>query len=99
MKIAIASDSGNVNEKISERAGRAKYYLIFENKSFKEKLENPFALSSGGAGWEVPEFLVKEKIDLVIAGKFGENMKNALIKNKIKFKEINGIISDFLKER
>lgn len=88
MKIAIASEGKNENSEISERGGRAPYYLIFENKKLVETIKNPFAVGSGGAGWSIAYILADKKIDLVIAGKIGPNMETALKQKKIKFKEI-----------
>ena len=39
--------------------------------------------------------LAKEKVDLVIAGKIGGNMRTALKEKKVKSKEASGKISDF----
>lgn len=96
MKIAIASESKEENGEISERAGRAKYYLIFEKKKLVKTLKNPFIMGSGGAGFSVAYMLAEEKVDLVIAGKIGFNMQTALKEKKVKFKETLGKIKEVL---
>ena len=90
MKIAIASEGKTKNSEISSRAGRAPYYLIFENKKLVEVIKNPFAVGSGGAGWSVAYMLADKKVNQVIAGKIGPNMQTALKQKNLKFKEKQG---------
>ena len=90
MKIAIASEGKNEDSEISQRGGRAPYYLIFEDKKLIESIKNPFATGSGGAGFSVAYMLADKKVDLVVAGKVGGNMVSALKEKGIKFKEESG---------
>ena len=87
MKIAIASEGKEINSEISQKGGRAPYYLIFENKKLIETIKNPFAAGSGGAGFSVAYMLAEKKVNLVIAGKVGGNMVSALKEKGIEFKE------------
>lgn len=87
MKIAIASEGENLDSEISERAGRAPYYLIFEDKKLMETVKNPFAVGGGGAGWSVAYMLAEKKVDLVVAGNVGQKMKTALEEKGIKLRE------------
>ena len=96
MKVAIASEGKNENSEVSLKGGRAPYYLIFDNKKLVETIKNPFAVGGGGAGWSVAYLLADKKVNLVIAGKFGSNMKSALREKKIKSKEFSGKVKDFL---
>ncbi len=96
MKIAIASEGKEVDSEISQRGGRAPYYLVFEDKKLIETIKNPFASGSGGAGFSVAYMLTNKKVNLVIAGKIGPNMKTALKEKNIKFKEAVGGIKEFL---
>ena len=73
-KIAIASEKNNINSLVCKISGRAPYYLIFENKKLIKTIKNPFVSGSGGAGSSVVQMLYNENVDLVISGKFGENM-------------------------
>ncbi len=88
MKIAIASEKEDINSAVSERGGRAKYYLLFENKQKIETIKNPFAVGGGGAGYSVIEMLSDKKVDVIVCGKFGSNMINAMDQKNIKYKEI-----------
>jgi len=98
MKVAISADKNNMDSIISNRGGRAEYYLIFENKQIIETIKNPFAVGGGGAGFSVIEMLSDKNIDLIICGKFGENMISAMNNKNIKYKEIqNKTIKEIIK--
>lgn len=90
MKIAIASEGKDKNSEISQKGGRAPYYLIFEDNKLEETIKNRFALGGGGAGFSVAYLLANKKVDLVIAGKIGGNMETALKEKEIKFQEESG---------
>jgi len=99
MKVAIASEGKDENSEVSQRGGRAPYYLIFEDRKLIESIKNPFATGSGGAGFSVAYMLADKKVNLVIAGKFGGNMEYALKEKGIKFKEESGKkVKDIIKE-
>jgi len=97
MKIAVASEGKGLKGEISTRAGRARYYLIFEDKKLSEVIKNPFAVGGGGAGWSVASMLDEKDVDLMIAGRMGPNMRAALEKKEIKFEEREGKIEEVLK--
>ncbi len=88
IKIAIASEKDNIESEVCPTAGRAPYYLIFENKILVKSIKNPFAKGSGGAGFSVAQMLHNENINLVVAGKLGQNMIPALEEKGIKYLEI-----------
>ncbi len=90
MKIAIASEGKNEDSEISQRGGRAPYYLIFEDKKLIETIKNPFATGGGGAGFSVAYMLADKKVNLVVAGKIGGNMISALKEKGIEFREESG---------
>jgi len=90
MKIAIASEGKNKDSEVSQKGGRAPYYLIFDDKQLIESIKNPFATGSGGAGFSIAYILADKKVDLVISGKFGENMESALKEKGINFREESG---------
>lgn len=90
MKIAIASEGEKMDSKISDRGGRAPYYLIFENNKLSETIKNPFAAGAGGAGWSVAYMLAEKDVNQVIAGEIGANMKRALEEKRIEFKQESG---------
>ena len=91
MKIAISSNGKDEKAQVSSSSGRAPYYLIFENGKLIKTLKNPFRFGGGGAGFGVAEVLSDEKVELIISGKFGENMKEALESKGIKYKEVSDL--------
>jgi len=98
MKIAVASEGKEISSRVSERGGRAPYYLIFEGCDFVEAVKNPFATGSGGAGWSIAHFLADKNVKIIIAGKTGPNMQMALEEKGLKFKEAEGIVEDVVKK-
>lgn len=90
MKIAVASEGREPSSSISLRAGRAPYYLIFEDGKLVKVLENPFRFGGGGAGYGVAQMLYEEGVKLVIAGQFGPNMLAALREKGMNHKEVIG---------
>jgi len=96
MKKAIASLGKDKNSEISQVAGRAPYYLIFEGKKLVKTISNPFRQGGGGAGFGVAKMLANENVGEAVAGKFGGNMVSAMNENKIKTKTAKGKVSDIL---
>lgn len=94
MKIAIASEGKDVESEVSEKGGRAPYYLVFENKELIETIKNPFAAGSGGVGFSVAHILADKSVELVVAGKFGGNMESVLKDKEIEFKEFVGKVKE-----
>lgn len=91
MRIAISSVGKDENSEMSLVSGRAEYYLIFENKKLVKAIKNPFRIGGGGAGFGVAQMLADEKVNLVISGRFGPNMRQAFEEKNIKYKEMSGI--------
>jgi len=90
-KIAVAAIGDSVNSEISTIAGRAPYYLIFdENGSFLKSLKNPAQSRGHRASSGVIDLLIKESCRTVIAGNFGVKMLNQLKANKIEYVELQG---------
>jgi len=91
MRVAVATLNKKETSQISVQAGRAPYYLIFdENFKLLEPVSNPFKRGGGGAGFGVVKMLADKKVDMVIAGGFGENMIGALAERGIRYLEITG---------
>ncbi len=96
MKIAIASIEDDATAEIALQAGRAPFYLIFENDESVETIKNPFSVGGGGAGLGVAKMLADKGINKVIAGKFGDKMIVALQERGVDFEEKEGKIQDFM---
>lgn len=99
MKIAIASTGKDLESEVSPVAGRAPYYLIFDQSgNLVETIKNPFAVGGGGAGFGVTKMLADKGISLVVAGHFGGNMRMALEEKGIKYMEKQGKVKDILRD-
>jgi predicted Fe-Mo cluster-binding NifX family protein len=93
--IAIAAVGDSASSEISEKAGRAPYYLFFDgNGDFKKSLKNPSQKRGRRASSGVVDLLIKESVKTVIAGKFGDKMKRLLKSNKIEFRQHTGIAKE-----
>ncbi len=98
-RIAIAAIGDSVTSEISERAGRAPYYLIFDgNGEFIKSIKNPSQKQGRRASSGVVDLLLKESVKTVIAGKFGDKMKKLLKTNKIEFHQQTGIVIEVVDE-
>lgn len=96
--VAVASDSQKINGKISTVAARASYFLFFDNEgSLLEAIANPHADATGGTGPLTANFLADKHVKVVVAGRFGTKMRNALNDANIEFLEIQGSILDSIK--
>jgi len=97
MKIAIASVSRDENAEISPRPGRARFYLLFDEKGdFLEVISNPFSRGGGGAGFGVAKMLADKGVDIVVGGQFGENMEGILRERGLKYYEMSGSVREGL---
>jgi len=96
MKIVIASKEKELDSEIFDFAGRAPFYLVFQDKELVEVIENPF-INQGGVGFKLPELLEKKQTGLFVAGEFGGNMERNLEEKNINFKKAKGSVKDFIK--
>jgi len=98
LKIAVASDGKVKSGVISMSAGRAPYFLFFDGGgNLLEAVANPHADDSGGAGPSAAAFLADKKVGLLLAGRVGPKMVDALQSVKIKYIEKQGTIIDGIK--
>ena len=97
--IAIAALGDSATSEISEKAGKAPYYLFFDgNGKFIKSIKNPGRTQRRGASSGVVDLLINESVKTVIAGKFGNKMKKLLKTNKIEFHLHTGIAKDVVDE-
>ncbi|MBN2356964.1 NifB/NifX family molybdenum-iron cluster-binding protein [candidate division KSB1 bacterium] len=103
-RIAVAAVGDSAHAEISMTAGRAPYYLIFdENGIFLKSIKNPAQSRGRRASAGVVDLLLKESCTTVIAGKFGNKMQNQLKANRIQYHVRKGIavkvVQAFLKDK
>ncbi len=96
MKIAIASLGQDPTSEVSPQAGRAPYYLIFEDGELVEAWKNVFKIGGGGVGLAVAKVMADKNVKKVISGRLGEKMKEALKEKGIDFEEKTGVIKELL---
>ena len=97
--IAVASVDKSETSKISDKAGRAPYFLIFDSDGeFIKSIKNPAQGKRGGASSSVTNLLKKESVKILIANKFGDKMKNNLKAAKIDYQKQTGIASEVIEK-
>ncbi|MCD6580382.1 MAG: hypothetical protein J7K90_01155 [Desulfuromusa sp.] len=90
--IAVAANDSGPEAMVSKKAGRAAYFLFFDNSgNFLDAEKNPFAGIPGGAGPKVTDFLSDKGVSSVVAGEFGTKMERALSSYKIKYISQTGV--------
>ena len=95
MTIAVAATGSEKTAAISEQAGRAPFFLFFDESGyFLEAIKNPAQGMPGGAGRSTASFLAEKRATLIIAGNIGDKMEQALLDFHIKFKEKTGVAHD-----
>ncbi|ACN16978.1 iron-molybdenum cluster-binding family protein [Desulforapulum autotrophicum HRM2] len=93
MKIAVASSGQTKGAAISEQAGRAPFFLFFDDRgNFLENIANPGGDQSRNAGPVTALFLSDQGVTLVIAGEFGNKMIRALEKHHIRYIKKKGVV-------
>jgi predicted Fe-Mo cluster-binding NifX family protein len=99
VKIAVASDTSNMNAEVSMHGARAAFYLVFDDTgNLIRKLDNPFASIQRGAGPRVAGFLADAGIDTVVAGEFGPRFETELEGIGIKILRKAGTVKDVVKK-
>jgi len=91
MKIAIASNGEDETSEVSEVTGRAHFFLLFEDNKLVKTIKNPFRMGGGGAGFSVAEMLSEEKVQIIVSGKIGPNVKSVLDSKGMKHIELHGV--------
>jgi len=79
MKICVSAMSGSLDAKVSERFGRAPYFVIVESDdmSFVPAL-NAAESMQGGAGPEAVRQVAAQGAQVVLTGELGPNAKTAI---------------------
>ena len=75
MKVAVASTGKTLEDRVDQRLGRAKYFLIVDTSTNEVKVvPNIQNLNlSHGAGIQAGQTITKEKVEALITGNCGPN--------------------------
>ena len=97
--IAVASDGETLDAAVNSLAARGPYFLIVDSKgNLMEAIENPYKDTRGGAGVSAANFLAGKNVTILVAGNFGNKMKDALKAKDIACFEFKGIVKDAIKK-
>jgi len=97
--IAVASDGKTLKDSVSQLAARCPYFLFIDSTGkLLEAVDNPYVETRGGAGVSAANFLAERNVTIVIAGRFGEKMKNVLEAKEIAYFESQGIVEEAIKK-
>jgi predicted Fe-Mo cluster-binding NifX family protein len=79
MKIAISISGKTLDSSFDTRFGRASAFCIVETETDERQVfDNPAFASSGGAGVQAAQFIVKQGAQAVVSGAFGPNAFDTL---------------------
>ncbi len=99
MKIAVASLNRDESGEISERAGRAPYFLVFDEEgNLAEVIENIHVDEMRGAGTEAAELLAGKGINIFVASDIGPRMAETLEAGGIEHRIMSGSAKEAIKK-
>lgn len=80
MKIAITTETGNLDGAFDARFGRAAHFVLVDAETEEwQAYANPARNASGGAGIQAAQFISKHGAQAAISGDFGPKAYNALV--------------------
>jgi predicted Fe-Mo cluster-binding NifX family protein len=79
MKLALTVDGQAENPKLDQRFGRCPYFLIVDTVTQDRIfLRNPGLDSERGAGTQAAQYLINNRVEVIVSGHFGPNAYSAL---------------------
>jgi predicted Fe-Mo cluster-binding NifX family protein len=79
MKIAISSMGKDLDAQIDPRFGRCQYFVLVDPETLAfETVENESLMTSGGAGIQAAQLVVRKGTNTLITGNLGPNAASAL---------------------
>ncbi len=99
MKIAVSSTGGSLSAQVSEKFGRAQYFLIVDSDTMKfDVVPNPYTGELSGVGPHTASLIAKHGAEVVLTGACGPNAKAALESAGVKvITGISGTVSEAVK--
>jgi len=100
MKICVSSIGRNLNADVDPKFGRCQFFLIINTDTMNfDSIPNKSSMSSGGAGIQAAEMVVKTDVSFVITGNIGPNAFKILQAAGIKvITGINGYVKDIVEK-
>lgn len=100
MKIGVSATGKDLNAIVDQRFGRCSCFLIIESDTMDfEFISNESAMSSGGAGIQAAQTMVKAGVEVVVTGNMGPNAFQTLSAAGIKvFTGANGTIKEVIEK-
>jgi len=92
--IAVASDDKEATSLVSDYAARSRYYLLFSGTDFVQVVPNPFLDKGRDAGSYVVDYLAQKGVGLLIAGRFGPFIIEAMDKKGMKYFQFSGVAKE-----
>ena len=97
--LAVASDGDTLKASVSHVAARCPYFLIVDGKGkLLKAIKNPNKDTQGRAGIAAADFLAQKKVTIVVAGYFGDKMRDALEAHKIAYFEFEGTVKEAIQK-
>ncbi len=97
--IAVASEGKTLKDSVSQVAARCPYFLFVDGTGkLLEAVDNPTEDTKGSAGVSAANFLAERNVTIVIAGRFGDKMKDALETKEIAYFESKGIVEEAIRK-
>jgi len=88
--IAVASDDVEATSLVSNFGARSRYYLLFSGTDFVQVVSNPFLPKAGEAAPLVVDYLAQKGVGVVVAGRFGPYMIEAMNRRGMKYFQFTG---------
>lgn len=92
--IAVASESQEATSLVGSFAARSRYYLLFSGRDFVQALSNPFLPGGPGAGPLVVDYLAQKGVGIIVAGRFGPPMIQAMNRRGMKYIQYSGVAQE-----
>jgi predicted Fe-Mo cluster-binding NifX family protein len=94
MKIGVSATGKDLNTMVDQRFGRCSCFLIIDTDTMNFKsISNNSAMSSGGAGIQAAQTVIKAGVKVIVTGNLGPNAFQTLSVAGIKvFTGVDGTI-------
>ena len=90
--IAVASDNQEATSLVGTFAARSRYYLLFsQTLELVQVVQNPFLSEGEGAAPLVVDYLAQKGVGVIVAGRFGPPMIQAMNRKDMRYIQYSGV--------